>query len=156
LLYYTLRFYFPYLSLYGTQNLRSINIFSVTDRSIYCHMTSYGPYNIWLVTDRSIYCHMTLSAMNYLLYILLISVFVLCRLYHIPQCELNSVDFHCLAKVQLFIQIIYRFIWKFIVFIYFFIKCWSTSSLSRKYFRVRNLDFVGNWKFMFESTYDKK
>jgi hypothetical protein len=27
------------------------------------------PYNIFLVTDRSIYCHMTLSAMNYLLYI---------------------------------------------------------------------------------------
>ena len=27
-----------------------------------------GPYNIFLVTDRSIYCHMTLSAMNYLLY----------------------------------------------------------------------------------------
>ena len=30
---------------------------------------SFGPYNIFLVTDRSIYCHMTLSAMNYLLYI---------------------------------------------------------------------------------------
>ena len=30
---------------------------------------SWGPYNIFLVTDRSIYCHMTLSAMNYLLYI---------------------------------------------------------------------------------------
>jgi hypothetical protein len=29
---------------------------------------SFGPYNIFLVTDRSIYCHMTLSAMNYLLY----------------------------------------------------------------------------------------
>ena len=26
------------------------------------------PYNIFLVTDRSIYCHMTLSAMNYFLY----------------------------------------------------------------------------------------
>jgi hypothetical protein len=25
-------------------------------------------YNIFLVTDRSIYCHMTLSAMNYLLF----------------------------------------------------------------------------------------
>ena len=30
---------------------------------------SLGPYNIFLVTDRSIYCHMTLSAMNYLLHI---------------------------------------------------------------------------------------
>jgi len=29
-----------------------------------CH---FGSYNIFLVTDRSIYCHMTLSAMNYLL-----------------------------------------------------------------------------------------
>ena len=29
---------------------------------------SFGPYNIFLVTDRSMYCHMTLSAMNYLLY----------------------------------------------------------------------------------------
>ena len=29
---------------------------------------SFGPFNIFLVTDRSIYCHMTLSAMNYLLY----------------------------------------------------------------------------------------
>ena len=29
----------------------------------------WGPYNIFLVTDRSIYCHMTFSAMNYLLYI---------------------------------------------------------------------------------------
>ena len=36
-----------------------------------CHFgSSFGPYNIFLVTDRSIYCHMTLSAMNYLLYIL--------------------------------------------------------------------------------------
>ena len=31
---------------------------------------SFCPYNIFLVTDRYIYCHMTLSAMNYLLYIL--------------------------------------------------------------------------------------
>ena len=31
----------------------------------------FGPYNIFLVTDRSIYCHMTLSAMNYLLYSLI-------------------------------------------------------------------------------------
>ena len=29
---------------------------------------SFCPYNIFWVTDRSIYCHMTLSAMNYLLY----------------------------------------------------------------------------------------
>jgi hypothetical protein len=38
-----------------------------------CHCGSYdrsfwGPYNIFLVTDRSIYCHMTRSVMNYLLY----------------------------------------------------------------------------------------
>jgi hypothetical protein len=37
-----------------------------------CHFGSYGSsfglYNIFLVTDRSIYCHMSLSAMNYLLY----------------------------------------------------------------------------------------
>jgi hypothetical protein len=33
------------------------------------HQKSFGPYNIFLVTDRSIYRHMTLSAMNYLLYI---------------------------------------------------------------------------------------
>ena len=31
------------------------------------------PYNIYLVTDRSIYCHMTLSVMNYWLYINLTS-----------------------------------------------------------------------------------
>jgi hypothetical protein len=31
-------------------------------------LRSFGSYNIFLVTDRSIYCHMTLSAMNYLLY----------------------------------------------------------------------------------------
>ena len=31
-------------------------------------LRSFGPYNIFLVTDRSIYCHMTLSAMNYLLF----------------------------------------------------------------------------------------
>jgi hypothetical protein len=31
-------------------------------------LRSFGPYNIFLVTDRSIYCHMTFSAMNYLLY----------------------------------------------------------------------------------------
>jgi hypothetical protein len=34
----------------------------------YMDLRSFGPYNIFLVTDRSIYCHMTLSAMNYLLY----------------------------------------------------------------------------------------
>ena len=32
---------------------------------------SFGPYNIFLVTDRSIYSHMTLSAMNYLLFMLI-------------------------------------------------------------------------------------
>jgi hypothetical protein len=36
-------------------------------------LRSFGPYNIFWVTDRSIYCHMTLSAMNYLLYNELIS-----------------------------------------------------------------------------------
>ena len=34
----------------------------------YVDLRSFGPYNMFLVTDRSIYCHMTLSAMNYLLY----------------------------------------------------------------------------------------
>ena len=33
----------------------------------YMDLRGFGPYNIFLVTDRSIYCHMTLSAMNYLL-----------------------------------------------------------------------------------------
>jgi hypothetical protein len=37
-------------------------------RSFGPYTASFGPYNIFLVTDRSIYCHMTLSAMNYLLY----------------------------------------------------------------------------------------
>ena len=32
-------------------------------------LRNFDPYNIFLVTDRSIYCHMTLSAMNYLLFI---------------------------------------------------------------------------------------
>ena len=35
----------------------------------YMDLRSFGPYNIFLLTDRSIYCHMTLSAMNYLLFI---------------------------------------------------------------------------------------
>ena len=38
---------------------------SVTKQILY---GNFGPYNIFLVTERSIYCHMTLSAMNYLLY----------------------------------------------------------------------------------------
>ena len=38
---------------------------SVTKKILY---GSFSPYNIFWVTDRSIYCHMTLSAMNYLLY----------------------------------------------------------------------------------------
>ena len=37
-------------------------------KKYYMYLRSFGPYNIFLVTDRSIYCHMTLSAMNYLLY----------------------------------------------------------------------------------------
>ena len=32
-------------------------------------LRNFGPYNIFLVTDRSIYCHMTLNVVNYLLYI---------------------------------------------------------------------------------------
>ena len=36
-------------------------------KKYYMDLRSFGPYNIFLVTDRSIYCHMTLSAMNYLL-----------------------------------------------------------------------------------------
>ena len=34
----------------------------------YMDLRSFGSYNIFWVTDRSIYCHMTLSAMNYLLF----------------------------------------------------------------------------------------
>ena len=37
-------------------------------KKYYMDLRSFGPYNIFLVTDRSIYCHLTLSAMNYLLY----------------------------------------------------------------------------------------
>jgi hypothetical protein len=40
-------------------------------KKYYMDLRSFGPYNIFLVTDRSIYCHMTLSAMNYLLYSLI-------------------------------------------------------------------------------------
>ena len=40
---------------------------SVTKKILY-GPSSFGPYNIFGVTNRSIYCHMTLSAMNYLLY----------------------------------------------------------------------------------------
>ena len=39
---------------------------SVTQKILYG--PKRGPYNIFLVTDRSIYCHMTRSDMNYLLY----------------------------------------------------------------------------------------
>ena len=39
-----------------------------TPKKYYMDLRSFGPYNIFLVTDRSIYCHMTLSAMDYLLY----------------------------------------------------------------------------------------
>ena len=41
---------------------------------ISCASVRFGPYNIVLVTDRSIHCHMTLSAMNYLLFIVQVSV----------------------------------------------------------------------------------
>ena len=43
-------------------------IWQYMDRSV-TKKYSFGPYNIFWVTGRSIYCHMTLSAMNYLLYI---------------------------------------------------------------------------------------
>ena len=38
-------------------------------KKYYMDLRRFGPYNIFLVTYRSIYCHMTLSAMNYFLYI---------------------------------------------------------------------------------------
>ena len=41
-------------------------------KKYYMDLRSFGPYDIFLVTDRSIYCHITLSAMNYLLYMLYI------------------------------------------------------------------------------------
>jgi hypothetical protein len=99
LLYYTLRFYFPYLFLLAQRSLFSYmdrpgtciildKTYNIANSS--CHFGSYGsiwtgsspkkyymdlrnfgPYNSFLVTDRSIYCHMTVSAMNYLLYSLL-------------------------------------------------------------------------------------
>ena len=100
-IYYTLRFYFPYLSLlaqpvtifvygpvvYGPTRYciildKKYNIANsschfgsygsiwtgLSPKKYYMDLRSFGPYNIFLVTDRSIYCHMTLSAMNYLLY----------------------------------------------------------------------------------------
>ena len=39
-------------------------------------LRSFGPYNIFLLTDRSIYCHMTRSDMNYLLYSCLIEIII--------------------------------------------------------------------------------
>jgi hypothetical protein len=36
-------------------------------KQYYMDLRSFGLYNMFLVTDRSIYCHMTPSAMNYLL-----------------------------------------------------------------------------------------
>jgi hypothetical protein len=41
---------------------------SPSPKKYYMDRSFWGPYNIFLVTDRSIYCHMTLSAMHYLLY----------------------------------------------------------------------------------------
>ena len=46
-----------------------------SSKKYYMDRSFWGPYNIFLVTDRSIYCHMTLSAMNYLLCILLLPLF---------------------------------------------------------------------------------
>jgi hypothetical protein len=40
-----------------------------SQKKYYMDLRSFGPYNMFLVTDRSIYCHMTLSAMNYLLFL---------------------------------------------------------------------------------------
>jgi hypothetical protein len=37
-------------------------------KKYYMDRIFWGPYNIFLVTDRSIYCHMTRSDTNYLLY----------------------------------------------------------------------------------------
>ena len=39
-----------------------------SSKQYYMDRSFWGPYNIFMVTDRSIYCHMTLSAMNYLLF----------------------------------------------------------------------------------------
>ena len=37
-------------------------------KKYYMDRSFWGPYNLFLVTDRSIYCHMTRSDMNYLPY----------------------------------------------------------------------------------------
>ena len=50
--------------LYGPQ----LSIWTGPSPKKYYMDISWGPYNIFLVTDRSIYCHMTRSDMNYLLY----------------------------------------------------------------------------------------
>jgi hypothetical protein len=50
------------------------SIWTSLSPKIYYMDLSWGPYNIFLVTDRSIYCHMSLSAMNYLLCICSFSV----------------------------------------------------------------------------------
>jgi hypothetical protein len=44
---------------------------SVTHKIVYGTQLRFGPYNILWVTSRSINCHMALSAMNYLLNILI-------------------------------------------------------------------------------------
>ena len=41
-------------------------------KKYYMDLRSFGPYDIFWVTHRFIYCHITLSAMNYLLYMLYI------------------------------------------------------------------------------------
>ena len=40
----------------------------LSPKNYYMDRSFWGPYNIFWVTDRSIYCHMTRSDMNYLLY----------------------------------------------------------------------------------------
>ena len=55
---------------YSKQFMSLRDIWQYMNRSV---TKKIRPYNIYLVTDRSIYCHMTLSVMNYWLYINLTS-----------------------------------------------------------------------------------
>jgi hypothetical protein len=64
---------------------------SVT-KKYYTDLRSFGPNNIFLVTDRSIYCHMTLSVMNYLLYRKYFQYFM----FHMVQLRTH----HCLKYVN--------------------------------------------------------
>jgi hypothetical protein len=64
----------------------------------YMDIRSFGPYNIFLVTDRSIYCYMTLSAMNYLLYITLLVIKILCT--HLSQGKWQRRLFNSLTLIK--------------------------------------------------------